>query len=100
MPPIPCRLNHPVVTGTVPGWRPRIQASPAMAKPARIVYSAMAMATWMRAVSLMPATAITTMISRMAVLMVMFAAVLVALAPATARMEGARTTTPVTARVM
>jgi hypothetical protein len=44
----------------------------------------------------MPATAITSMTTRMAVLMAMFAPMLVALAPATAGTEGASTTTRVT----
>jgi hypothetical protein len=47
----------------------------------------------------MPATAITSMTTRMAVLMAMFAPVLVASAPTTARTEGASTTTPVTALI-
>ena len=54
------------------------------------------LATWGRAMSLMPTAAITSRTMRMAGLMVMFAPVLVALAPATARTEGASTTTPVT----
>ena len=97
---IPFKLNQPWLIGTAPGWRPSTQARPATAKPTRIVYSAMAMATCVRAVSLMPATAMMSMITKMAVLIAMFAPVLVALAPATASTEGASTTTPVTAPVM
>ena len=43
------RLNYPRVKGTVPGWRPRTQISPARAKRVRIVYLATAMApAWCR----------------------------------------------------
>jgi hypothetical protein len=57
---MPDRLNQEGVTGNVPGaWR-STRTRPVIAKPARMAYSATAMATWVRAVSRMPATAITS----------------------------------------
>ncbi len=68
-----------------------------MEKPMRITYSITPMATWVRAVRRMPATAITSKTTMTAVLMNMFGQVLRTLAPTMASTDGARTTTPATA---
>ena len=58
LPPIPVGLNQPLVIGTVPAWWPSTKTRPQIDMPTRIVYSTTAMTTWVRAVSLMPTTAI------------------------------------------
>ena len=63
----------------------------------RIVYSMTAMLTWVRAVILMPTTAMISMMSMTAVLMRILGQVLVELELNTASTDGARITTPETA---
>jgi len=64
-----------------------------METPTRTVYSTTAMATWVRAVIRMPATAIASMTMMRAVLMPIFGHAVVAVAAKTASTAGARTTT-------
>ena len=99
LPPIPLRLNHSRVIGKVPGWWPSTTTRPQTEKPMRITYSITPMATWVRAVSRMPATAITSKTTMTAVLMKMFGQVLSALPPTMASTDGASTTTPTTAAI-
>ena len=68
--------------------------------PARMAYSATAMVTWVRAVSLIPATAITIMTSTITVAMVMSGHAVAGCTPAIARTLGPITSTPDTAPVM
>ena len=96
-PPMPLRLNHARVIGKVPWWWPSTTTRPQTEKPMRITYSITPMATWVRAVRRMPATAITSRTTITAVLMKMFGQVLSALPPKMARTDGASTTTPATA---
>src|SRR5580704_19073542 len=73
------------------------QIKPHTEKPIRMAYSITPIATWLRAVRRMPATAITSRTTMTAVLMMMLGQVLAALTPAMARTDGPRTTTPETA---
>src|SRR5215813_4449317 len=98
-PPTPDRLNHPPVTGDVPGrWR-STATSPATANPIRITYSTAAIPTWVLAVILIPATAITSMTTETIVAMPMSVHALPELAgePSTASTDGPITSTPATA---
>ena len=97
-PPIPLRLNQPLVIGKVPWWWPSTTTNPTIEKPMRITYSITPMPTWVRAVRRMPTTAITIRTTMTAVLMKIFGQVLTALTPKMARTDGARTTTPETPR--
>ena len=94
LPPTPVRLNQPLVTCTVPAWWPSTQTRPQIDMPTRIAYSTTAMTTWVRAVIRMPTTAITVMITPIAVAMPMLAQVLVDEAPKTASTDGPSTSTP------
>jgi len=70
--------------------------SPAIPKPISSVYSMKAMPTWVRAVTLMPMTAITSMMTPTPVPMAISAHVLAESAPNTASTVGPRTSTPLT----
>jgi hypothetical protein len=65
-----------------------------MAKTMRMTYSTIAIPIWVRAVSLMPITAMAIMISPSAVSIPMFPQVAVELEPNTASTDGASTSTP------
>ncbi len=99
-PPIPAGLSHPAVAGNVPRQCPSTATSPAAATAARITYSITAIDTWTRAVSLIPATAITSMSAVMPVAIQISGHRPGAVTPATARTEGPMTSTPATAPVM
>ena len=99
-PPTPDRLSQPRVSATVPGWRASTAARPAAAKPIRIAYSAGAIPTCIRAVILMPATAITSITRPSAVAIAMFARTLPEFEPNTASAEGPSTSTPLTVAMM
>src|SRR5579863_3101256 len=93
LPPIPVGLNQPLVIGTVPAWWVSTKTRPQIDMPTRIVYSTTAMTTWVRAVSLMPTTAIVVMTTPMAVAMAT-SAHLVSEALKMASTDGPSTSTP------
>src|ERR1700753_3507624 len=90
---MPDRRNQPEVTGNVPGWWLSTYTRPQTETPTRTTYSNTAMATWVRAVIRIPATAITSMTRTSTVLMVILGHALVLVEPTTASTAGESTTT-------
>ncbi len=95
-PPIPLRLNQPLVTGKVPARWPSTARRPAAEKTIKIRYSTVAIPIWARAVIRIPATAIASMISHTAVPMPVPAQASAELEPNTASTDGPSTTTSAT----
>src|SRR5215831_17382004 len=95
LPPIPCKLNHALVMWNVPAWCPSTQIRPHTLNTAISRYSTTPIVTWVRAVSRMPTTAISSMTSAMAVAIAMLGQELVPDEPKTARTLGPSTSTGV-----
>ena len=95
-PPIPLRLNRPLVTGKVPARWPSTAKRPAAKKTIKIRYSTVAIPIWARAGIRIPATAIASMISHTAVPMPVPAQASAELEPNMASTDGPSTTTSAT----